>query len=78
MLLILISMIVYVNSQSITVAASLSVPTYFPATAFAVNILLMAIRNIIFEARQIRVTNKINNKLVEVLIVTRKSSKYVV
>jgi len=37
----------------------------------------MCIRNITFEMRQRKVTNKINNKLIEYLMITRKVKKFV-
>lgn len=49
----------------------------FPVVALSINILLMALRNVVFEMRQRTVTNQINNKGVEMLWITRKFKKYV-
>jgi magnesium-transporting ATPase (P-type) len=49
----------------------------FPIMALTVNILLMSIRNIVFELRQRAVTHKINNKIIENLWISRKFKKYV-
>jgi hypothetical protein len=37
----------------------------------------MCIRNVTFELRQRKVTNKINNKSIEFLAITRKISKFI-
>ena len=49
----------------------------FPATTLLVNIILMAIRNITFEVRQRKITNKINNKWLEFLMITVKFKKFI-
>ena len=45
--------------------------------ALLINISLMCIRNITFEMRQRKVTNKINNKMIEYLMITRKIKRFV-
>lgn len=49
----------------------------FAIVAFTVNIALVSIRNITFEHRQRKVTNKINNKAIEFLMIKRKIKKFV-
>ena len=49
----------------------------FAIVAFTVNIALVCIRNITFEHRQRKVTNKINNKAIEFLLIKRKIKKFV-
>jgi len=53
-----------------------SIEIWFPIVNFIVNITLMAIRNITFEMRQRKITNKINNKYLEVLLITIKVKKF--
>jgi len=48
----------------------------FPIVAFSVNVSLMAIRNITFEMRQRKITNKINNQLLEYLMITIKFKRF--
>ena len=50
--------------------------TSYPIVAMSVNVLLMGIRNWVFEMRQREVSNSINNKYVEQLVVTRKNKKF--
>ena len=49
----------------------------FPIVAMSVNVILMSIRNIVFEMRQRAVTDKINQKIVENLWISRKFKRYV-
>lgn len=49
----------------------------FPIVALSVNVFLMSIRNIVFEMRQRAVTDKINNKIIENLWISRKFKRYV-
>ena len=49
----------------------------FPIVALLVNVFLMCIRNLNFELRQRKVTNKINNKMIEFLMITRKMKRFV-
>jgi hypothetical protein len=49
----------------------------FPIVALSVNIVLMSIRNLVFEMRQRAVTQKINNKVIECLWIVRNSARYV-
>lgn len=77
MLLFLILMIIYGMSTSVTASTEQSIPLEFPLVALIVNVVLMAIRNIIFENRQVKVTRRINNKLVNALFVSRSRSRFV-
>ena len=77
LLVFLISLIGYSMQSSTTSSAIQAVPLYFPVTAFVINIILMSIRNVIFEVRQKKITLKINNKLIEYLNVSRTTSKFV-
>lgn len=76
LLVMLIICILYVQSVSLTASYQQSVQLYFPISSLVVNFLLMAVRNIIFEHRQNRITNKINNKYIEYLFVARTSAYY--
>jgi magnesium-transporting ATPase (P-type) len=49
----------------------------FPVMALSVNIILMMIRNFVFEIRQRKVTRKINSKVIQMLYITRKFKKFV-
>lgn len=49
---------------------------YFPIIALLVNISLMCLRNITFELRQRKVTNKINTKLYQHLMISRKFCRF--
>jgi magnesium-transporting ATPase (P-type) len=49
----------------------------FPLIAFSINVFLMSIRNVVFELRQRNVTDKINNKVVDFLFITRKFKRFV-
>ena len=53
------------------------VPYSFAIVALLVNVSLMCIRNLTFEFRQRKVTNKINNKTIEFLMITRKMKRFV-
>jgi magnesium-transporting ATPase (P-type) len=48
----------------------------FPVVTLSVNITLMAIRNVTFELRQRKITNKINNKMLEFLMITAKFKRF--
>lgn len=48
----------------------------FPIVALSVNVLLMCMRNLTLEMRQRKVTNKINNKMIEYLMITRKVKRF--
>jgi hypothetical protein len=48
----------------------------FPIVTLSVNITLMAIRNVTFELRQRKITNKINNKMLEFLMITAKFKRF--
>ena len=54
-----------------------SIDKSFPITTLMVNISLMAIRNITFELRQRKITNKINNKVLEFLMITVKVKRFI-
>ena len=77
MLLYLILMIQYGRSTSDTASTDQSIPMSFPWIALSFNVMLMSIRNILFESRQVKVTQKINNKLVNTLFAGRNRSKFV-
>lgn len=49
---------------------------YFPIIALFVNVSLMCIRNLTFEFRQRKVTNKINNKTYQHLMISRKFCRF--
>ena len=49
----------------------------YPIIAFSINVFLMSIRNVVFELRQRNVTDKINNKVVDFLFITRKLKRFV-
>lgn len=49
----------------------------YPIISISVNVLLTALRNTTFELRQRRVSNSINNKLVEVLLITLKIKRFI-
>lgn len=49
---------------------------HFPIIALLVNVSLMCIRNITFELRQRKVTNKINNKSYQHLMISRKFCRF--
>ena len=49
----------------------------YPIVAVSVNVALMSIRNIVFEMRQRAVTSKINEKLIECLMINRNNARYV-
>lgn len=53
------------------------VPYSFAIVALLVNISLMCIRNLSFEFRQRKVTNKINNKQIDFLMITRKVKRWI-
>ena len=44
--------------------------------ALSVNVALMCMRNLTLELRQRKVTNKINNKQIEYLMITRKIKRF--
>jgi len=48
----------------------------FPIVALSVNFGLMCMRNLTLELRQRKVTNKINNKQIEYLMITRKVKRF--
>jgi len=48
----------------------------FAIVALLVNVSLMSVRNMTFELRQRKVTNKINNKHIEFLMITRKFKRF--
>ena len=48
----------------------------FPIVALTINIMLMCMRNLSLEFRQRKVTNKINNKQIEYLMITRKVKRF--
>jgi magnesium-transporting ATPase (P-type) len=77
LIVVVIAMVLYGRSISTTSSSQLSIPLYFPLAAFLINVCLMATRNIIFEMRQLKVTQKVNGKTIEYLNVTRTSSKFV-
>lgn len=54
-----------------------SIDQSFPVTTLFVNISLMIIRNITFELRQRKITNKINNKMLEFLLITMKIKRFI-
>lgn len=74
---IVIAIVTYGRSLSTTSSSELSIPLYFPLSAFLINVFLMATRNIIFEMRQLKVTQKVNRKTIEYMNVTRTSAKFV-
>jgi magnesium-transporting ATPase (P-type) len=49
----------------------------FPIVALSVNVALMSIRNVVFEMRQRAVTQKINDKVIECLWITRNIARYI-
>mgnify|MGYP000854435329 CR=1 FL=1 len=49
----------------------------FPVVALSVNVALMCMRNLTLELRQRKVTNKINNKQIEYLMITRKIKRFI-
>lgn len=49
----------------------------FAIVALLVNVGLMCVRNITFELRQRKVTNKINNRTIEFLMITRKIKRFI-
>jgi len=49
----------------------------FAIVALLVNVVLMCVRNLTFEMRQRKVTNKINHKVIEFLMITRKVKKFI-
>jgi hypothetical protein len=49
---------------------------FLPFIALSVNLGLMCIRNLTFEIRQRKVTNKINKKTVEYLMITRVTKRF--
>lgn len=49
----------------------------FPIVALSVNIALMIMRNLTLEMRQRKVTNKINFKQIEYLMITRKVKRFI-
>jgi len=49
----------------------------FPIVALSVNFTLMCLRNLTLELRQRKVTNKINNKQIEYLMITRKIKRFI-
>lgn len=53
------------------------VPYSFAIVALLVNVSLMCIRNLTFEFRQRKVTNKINNRSIEFLMITRKVKRFI-
>lgn len=52
------------------------ISTVLPIIALFVNLALMFIRNLSFELRQRKVTNKINKKCVEYLMITRATKRF--
>ena len=56
LLCLVLVIIIYAINSSTTSSSELSIPLYFPITALAINIFLMATRNTIFELRQRKVT----------------------
>ena len=48
----------------------------FPIVALSVNFILMCMRNLTLELRQRKVTNKINMKTIEYLMITRKIKRF--
>ena len=53
------------------------IPIHFPIVALSVNIILMSMKNLTLELRQRKVTNKINNKQIEYLMVSRNATRFV-
>jgi magnesium-transporting ATPase (P-type) len=77
MLVFLIIMIQYGKNTSDTASTEQSIPMQFPLVALMVNVILMSIRNIIFENRQVKVSRRINNKLVNALFVSRSRCRFI-
>ena len=70
-------LIFYGMRNSSTSSTVLSIPIDYPITIIILNIVLMGIRNFIFEERQKKVTAKINNKQIMYLYISRSSSNFV-
>lgn len=49
----------------------------FPIVALSINVLLMFFKNLTLELRQRTVSNKINRKVIEQMLITRKVKRFV-
>lgn len=67
--IILLGMIIYSSEYN-------QIDMQFAIVALLVNVVLMCVRNITLETRVRKINGKINNKLIEVLMITRKARKF--